>query len=293
MKKNEEAKDRDSAQIRPEELIYHYTDENGLTGILSSGFLRATHWRYLNDYSERQEFIRLLLQRYKGRHEHFDSIPQRSGKPHPAIAIDKNTQRDIVEKLHSIEAYSVSFSKEEINLKQELQMIGDRLSQWRGYGQAKQGFSLGFDREKICTAAEYLATKVSSINLWQCEYVDDLKQAKITEILAAPDLFPIDQLHQYASTFKHFGFHEEQERRLILRTCAKCPPANLIEFDAKGRPYINVPAGIKGKGSSLRRIVVGPGEHNDEWVAKTKILLAKEKIEDVDVVPSKIPYRNW
>jgi hypothetical protein len=39
---------------QPEGLLYHYTDEIGLRGIISSGCMWATHYKFLNDLSERQ-----------------------------------------------------------------------------------------------------------------------------------------------------------------------------------------------------------------------------------------------
>jgi len=39
---------------RPEpELLYHYTAQTGLDGILSSDSIWATHYRFLNDTMER------------------------------------------------------------------------------------------------------------------------------------------------------------------------------------------------------------------------------------------------
>lgn len=43
----------------------------------------------------------------------------------------------------------------------------------------------------------------------------------------------------------------------------------------------------------LKRIVVGPGPHTAEWTETIKLLLAKNAISGVNVVPSEIPYRNW
>ena len=39
---------------KPEKLLYHYTDQTGLDGILSSGCMWATHFKFLNDSSERE-----------------------------------------------------------------------------------------------------------------------------------------------------------------------------------------------------------------------------------------------
>jgi hypothetical protein len=39
-------------QAKPKALLYHYTDQRGLLGILRSQSIWATHIRYLNDSSE-------------------------------------------------------------------------------------------------------------------------------------------------------------------------------------------------------------------------------------------------
>ena len=38
-------------------LLYHYTDQKGLSGIIDSGNIWATHFRFLNDTSERLEAL--------------------------------------------------------------------------------------------------------------------------------------------------------------------------------------------------------------------------------------------
>ncbi|MGA2673692.1 MAG: hypothetical protein ABSE99_10740 [Terracidiphilus sp.] len=38
--------------VKPKDLLYHYTDQRGLLGILGSQNIWATHIRYLNDSSE-------------------------------------------------------------------------------------------------------------------------------------------------------------------------------------------------------------------------------------------------
>jgi len=39
-------------QPKPEGLLYHYTNQKGLLGILKEKCIWATHLRYLNDMSE-------------------------------------------------------------------------------------------------------------------------------------------------------------------------------------------------------------------------------------------------
>ena len=53
----EQARQQGDIQPGPE-ILYHYTDKNGLFGILENECIWATHYRFLNDISERQEAIR-------------------------------------------------------------------------------------------------------------------------------------------------------------------------------------------------------------------------------------------
>jgi hypothetical protein len=53
--------------VDPSYLLYHYTDQNGLLGIINKGSIWATHYQYLNDTSEFQkakEILFSLLKRY-------------------------------------------------------------------------------------------------------------------------------------------------------------------------------------------------------------------------------------
>ena len=40
--------------VKSEGLLYHYTDQRGLDGILASDTIWATHYRFLNDLTERK-----------------------------------------------------------------------------------------------------------------------------------------------------------------------------------------------------------------------------------------------
>jgi len=53
--------------------IAHYTTEQGLAGILSSKKLWATHWRFLNDFSEMQHGIDIINNIY---HKVLKSMPK-------------------------------------------------------------------------------------------------------------------------------------------------------------------------------------------------------------------------
>lgn len=129
-------------------LLYHYTSDVGLQGIVESDRIWATHIRFLNDYTEfRQAFNEVYVEALT---ETF-----RQGLP----ADLDSTARLVIEGLFSernrggilriiegSEASKDAFACSFTTLPQPGPDPGDRLSQWRGYSHSAQGFSLGFDR---------------------------------------------------------------------------------------------------------------------------------------------------
>jgi len=67
----------------------------------------------------------------------------------------------------------------------------------------------------------------------------------------------------------------------------------LIQFRDGLTPYIKVPLKLKSLSPPLKQIVVGPSQNKGQIVDSLKLQLKKMNINGVEVVPSKIPYRNW
>jgi hypothetical protein len=159
-------------------------------------------------------------------------------------------------------------------------------------------------------AAQLPKTKML-VNLMKCIYNDLEKEAAAgtfltyseSEILSwgrnepENDINQFNQLkrlfHQFCSGFKHIGFKEEMEWRLALHMLVEYPDVQLIQFRDDKTPYIRVPLRLKCQDSPLKRIVVGPSQNKDQIVVSLRLELAKMGIQGVEVVPSKIPYRNW
>ena len=299
---------------RREELLYHYTDQKGLQGILENDCLWATHHRFLNDASECQGALDFFLA--------IDQIYSKEQETSPTYWI---ALRASLEKLtHLADPYFVSFSEEgEVS-----QFSGDRLSQWRGYALNRQGFSLGFEADYLKKLAENLTTDLRLATLLlPCVYDDEVK-AKVVKGILQDHAAAFERISQersalsqprtegiiddpswrsifrelqtsflsYTSAFKHEGFKEENEWRLVLYVLDGVSGLNSIEFRVGtfGRtPYIKLPVGLKESDSSLRRIVVGPSKHKEQIVVSLRLELAKMGIHGVEVVPFKIPYRNW
>ena len=165
------------------DLLYHYTSEAGLTGIIENDNIRATHIRFLNDWMEFREaftesYVRTLLDAF------------RAGLPSD-LPLDARRVIDGMISRRAPEILEIAAGSESANetfvcsftsaLPQESADPGDRLSQWRGYSAGTQGFSLGFDRELLRERVEIRNPKAKA-TLAQCVYDDAEKTSFFEEI---------------------------------------------------------------------------------------------------------------
>jgi hypothetical protein len=300
-----------------EGLLYHYTDQNGLDGILSSDLIWATHSQFLNDLTERKigfDIYHRVLERVLNSKQR--SLPG-------SIDVWKKILSNYFE---ATEAYTVSFSGDRDNEKPG--QAGDRLSQWRGYTSGRQGYCMGFRRRSIDEIAKTLPKALYLAGfLEDCDYstesmTDDIESSTrehFDNILTIKDDYfkshpleasyrPYDDpdvhaaIRKYAgdmllqcSIFKHSGFIEENETRMIVVFINGVSNCNLIEYRTGHivqTPYIKIPIGIR-QDSSLSRILIGPSANQEQAVAILRIRLLQMGLPDVEVVPSIIPYRNW
>ena len=110
--------------------LYHYTTPQGLIGILENQKLWATEFSFLNDASELSYGMNLSIE-----------VLENEICSHANTILDKYLLlvEDLIKKKKDINPYFVtSFSE-----------YKDLLSQWKGYGQNGQGFSLGFDLKEL------------------------------------------------------------------------------------------------------------------------------------------------
>jgi hypothetical protein len=206
-------------------LLYHYTNHQGFSGILTSSSLWATDSLYLNDSSELSFGFELLKQSMIEKlGEHFD-VPNE--KDIAEVIVDSTFQH-LEESSQRI--YVTSFCEE-----------GDLLSQWRGYAGAS-GVSIGFNYpffkntiEKLDyplgpvewglskvlygEEAKLLADKISLIAVKELKiYLQDESNTPRTvgNWHFSRILNSISDIYQYfICSVKHDGFKEEKEWRLI------------------------------------------------------------------------------
>jgi hypothetical protein len=133
------------------DLLYHYTSESGLQGIIETDRIWATDIRFLNDYTEfrqafKDKYVEALTDAFSaGMRKDIDNTA--------ALVIEgvlaKRNHVGILKIIEGSAAGNETFVCSFTSSLQDGFDPGDRLSQWRGYSHSSQGFSLGFAKEPL------------------------------------------------------------------------------------------------------------------------------------------------
>lgn len=281
----------------PPTMIYHYTDDRGLAGILESGRIRLTEIFGLNDPTELRHGLSPALKLINAarRDDRFEI---------------KQFSENIAAMLHGgIEQvahfFVCSFSKS-----------GDDLGQWRAYADNGRGFALGFDaapleqafaRANIAGASGHMTFPVTYEEVELRRMHRQIVEKALPLISLPRDrVFPTGTIDPYMSElliricvpiiraalfFKHSSYKNEQEYRFfqLFRADVDVPDIKHLprgyrltrfrEFDWRAVAV-----------DSLKRIVVGPAAS-----AKAR-QFAKECLQrfhsgTVRIYRSRLPYR--
>jgi hypothetical protein len=157
-------------------MLYHYTSEEGMKGILESDRIWATHIRFLNDYTEflqafKDEYLAALADSFMAGLP--ESVDERARNVISGTLSKRNfpqLQKIIESEGH--ETFVCSFAGPAPGDNATLQFggdPGDRLSQWRGYSHSSNGFSLGFDRTLLEKQIEFNNSHAKAV-LLECKY---------------------------------------------------------------------------------------------------------------------------
>jgi hypothetical protein len=275
----------------PNKLLYHYTDQNGLLGIIKTKEIWATHHQCLNDTQEflyAKELVRTELKKRISAND--DSRPLLEAM---SLALQGPGNEDV-------NLYVASFSEEP-----------DSLSQWRAYGGASSGFALGFQCERLILPEAFVLARC----IYQREKHSEVVDAILSEVLGRlkkGGLFPAEQivkimllfeLHAFALILKHPKFAEEREWRIISRVMMDDAPAFPIEDATRlefrvGKsmliPYRCISVKDGSGGFLLRKVIVGPNPNPEQSRRSVRSLLnSRIDTKAVEVESSDIPYRNW
>ncbi len=265
---------------REDGLAYHYTNAQGLIGIVSAGRFRATNIAFLNDKSEGQYFADEARKFLKT----LAVTPDLSSLAESAC--------DRVRTGVDSSLYVTSLS-----------LNGDLLSQWRGYGERGQGYALGFDLSSTVRCPQ-VATCI------RMTYGFDHVRPAVADVFDIYDQYLRKNPHHLpdcidwlgralrlmSSGVKHPSFAEEDEVRIlfdrITPTNAGSPDqwfGTKVCFHSKGAdvvPYVDSPLDFPDSPGfnaqlPLREIVAGPLVPYDRNKGSISALLSANGYGDV------------
>jgi len=268
-----------------EKIIYHYTTINGLMGILDKKCLWTTYFQFTNDRTELIFANKLILNYLNSK------------------GIDK-------EKIYFLNKLLDSFYSKKIAYPFLFSFCddhGDRLSQWRGYSNINDGYSIGFDVDELkkCSELEikkYPNTIIQLNKILYCEK-DIMPEDEsnpfekllivINKIDDSYEYFEnniLNTLFQCMFSLKHKGYEEEKEYRLIvLYAKDDNSSSKKIEFRMSRNnslPYIDT---LNGVDSAIKEIIIGPSQDIEKKEAFINIYL-QEKGLDIKIRRSFIPF---
>jgi len=267
------------------DTLWHYTDAGGLLGILGSNpeprepgvvgpqkckpSFRATAVEYLNDSRELIHGLGIIKEQVLiPRAEELETIDYQPDEPH--LVANPKEKADFLRKLcetidrveqrtysNHIHCYVTSFSAH-----------NDVLSQWRAYCGGLDGFAIGIRRDALPDHQEAKAKKVlydDDPKSWTTvtDYVHKwvhwrLHRTEAPEASSGMLDHCIRELSRYATQFKHNGFREEGEWRVIHLGMSEGPTYR--NRGAKLIPYVtwSLPA------DAVVAVRVGPGPNQHE-----------------------------
>ncbi|MGN0094862.1 MAG: DUF2971 domain-containing protein [Corynebacterium sp.] len=282
--------------VAEENLLWHYTDINGLLGIFpdehgGQGELsfHGSSVYTMNDYKEVEFGLSLFESALKDEFD-FDSTDQ--------VNVDSRLYQSYVEgilwqisKWDQLNVFSVSFSRAK-----------DQLSQWRGYADA--GYSIGMDHEQLKNGIELgegaagRRSKFGEVIYFDADpeqnilYIKNSDSFKYIVAMIRREA-PIEQIleHIYWTImmdipfWKSAGFSEEQEVRFVVAAngLIKYKPSRLGP-----RAYMvhTVPL------EAVREVMVGPGHDEDARFTTTHRFVQEKTLGRVYATSSGVTFRG-
>jgi hypothetical protein len=278
----------------PPGILYHYTTQRGLLGIITTNEIWASHTQYLNDRLEFRHAIEIAK----------DELLKMKREP---MFIDKMELLDEIEsalgiRMESVNVCVCSFSAD-----------GDVLSQWRAYGENASGFSIGFSDAFLRSVCNNLSFWLVPV-LYEEEQQRTLIRTLLEDVLeenfqtqsqgasnaggelgdsSLPGGNLVAYLNRYAPLIKHKAFIEEHEWRIVSPplSCAK-ERFGYREGASMLIPYFRIPLVSDTQPFGIKEIFVGPTPHPEQSIRSLRGLLTKNKLT-ATLTHSQVPYRNW
>ncbi len=277
---------------------YHYTNGNGLYGIIKNHELWATNIRYMNDSSEVDYGYAVIQNVLRQR---WDAARDSLEKRVLSYLLEKESHVNGFLNF-DIEVYVCCFCED-----------GDLLSQWRGYGSNGAGYSVGFDPRQFQAVAgpELGCFKILYEKSDQTGLIEQILKrsfATVHELIGAnPEAEPAvvkaltRQLQKEfigcACMMKNRKYREEREWRIVKKIHRYRDLAEQIDFRiVAGRliPYTRIKLGSNQNQeeikSSIREVIFGPTLQRDLTQRSLEMLLNCQGFDSDIVKGSEIPY---
>jgi hypothetical protein len=272
------------------QAVYHYTDLNGLQGIVTNHDLWLTHSRYSNDDEELTHGFRIARETIEG---------MRSEASDRKRKYYLNRVADLFKVPSAEGAYICCFCEK-----------NDLLSQWRSYSANGTGVSIGFNPMDFSYITGIDSPRSGLVRLWKVIYDRERQKSLVRNIIdfaysdqSKPSMSlgkraaqAADAIDFFIPTFKNQDFAEEQEIRLIFTPLPS----------ASAKPQFRVSRGMLVPYYSLREldgrtsprtlpinsVRVGPSVNKTLNLESARMLLIKAGYNSVTVDGSATPYRG-
>jgi hypothetical protein len=287
--------------------LYHYTDGNGLLGILSSKSLWLTHIGYLNDSSE-YSHAKVLLR---------GTLEEMAKDSDPEIVKLAKHLSFWPEPKGEIPALGAS------RFVASLSMQKDDLSQWRAYSTVGARYCIEFDKEALNALVRNAGLKLEQVDYDEASVRSRIRRIYPDSIAALEAEGKLHRnvqggfsgkydgkivnervLEEMGPWIKNSKFSSEQEWRIVAR-------GSEATFEGKihyrvGRsfliPYLKLR--LDPMTSPILAIWVGPSAHPVHSVESIRMLLsssgwgsASESTRpapaQILLLKSEVPYRDW
>jgi hypothetical protein len=287
--------------------LYHYTSIDALLGMMKvkdrgrHQELRATHYAYLNDYSEIRHGLNVI-------------------RAYSARWVDSITFGAQDEDFQQRGKHALKWLYDAFPLSHQLFVScfsehGNLLSQWRAYTRPNKGLSLRFDREQL---EAFMARH--GFLIYRCEYIPEYQQVKdypfMSRLVSAakdadasaarPSAVPepehyyevfnsfTDEILRTAVAIKHPAFAEEREWRFVSKNLSSEELKQRVQFREGASsviPYLSVCA-VDGEQLPLNGIAVGPTPFVQQSMEALRTFLAAAGRSDIPVSDSGVPFRS-
>jgi hypothetical protein len=274
--------------------LWHYTDANGLIGILKEGQIWTTQITCLNDTLEQRHFGDLVHEAIKTRRK---QNADAGLEPLLRVADEFLSNRDFT----ATGQFVACFSEAE-----------DDLGQWRGYGGGECGYAIGFRLDGL---QEALKGRPDA-HLLPMGYIDSIHNAVVADMIRCTEIFfkhglgfghPPDhwasefvaafanELGIIAALVKHPKFSGEAERRMAT-LLLEGEHDKLLFRQKRTLLARHLPLDIATETDGVRRlpitrIYVGPGPAQKVSKISVGDLLVQCRYENIPVELSRVPYR--